>query len=354
MKDDQIATDRQPCQLCDGTLALRYSGHPGYVANRKYDIMVCEKCGTAMAFPLETDSHIYEQIYEHGTQISGYDRYFQHAANVLTADNPLDYLAGAEDVYWGVREYLKVKAATQKSVLRILDIGCGLGYLTYALRRAGYCATGLDVSSKAVIAARQRYGDFFICEDVDRYRVVGAGQYDVIIMCEVVEHVATPRDIFKASLELLAPDGQLIVTTPNRSFYDSGVLWETDPPPVHLWWFSEEGVRGLGAKLGCSVSFADFSLFSRKKLSLCRYRFPRNLPSRSSVFDQHYALLMPSSAIQRSHMSRLIEAVFGCRILKYVRMMKALLQGEHVITGSRRTVMCAILSPNVRGEVKQG
>ena len=37
---------------------------------------------------------------------------------------------------------------------KVLDVGCGLGYLTYALNEAGYQATGIDVSSQAIAAGR--------------------------------------------------------------------------------------------------------------------------------------------------------------------------------------------------------
>ena len=72
-------------------------------------------------------------------------------------DNPLGYLAESEDVYWSIRESL----SGLLPAFKILEIGSGLGYMTFALRKAGFDAIGIDISHVAVENATARFGPFY-------------------------------------------------------------------------------------------------------------------------------------------------------------------------------------------------
>ena len=85
---------------------------------------------------------------------------------------------------------------------RILEIGCGDGWLRPALAARGFTRyLGLDLRPPADVVG-----------DVNRWREIGlaAESFDVIAAFEVVEHV----DCFAACRALLAPGGALFVTTP--------------------------------------------------------------------------------------------------------------------------------------------
>ncbi|HET7753597.1 MAG TPA: class I SAM-dependent methyltransferase [Anaeromyxobacteraceae bacterium] len=85
---------------------------------------------------------------------------------------------------------------------RILEIGCGDGWLRPALEARGFTRhVGLDLRPPADVVG-----------DVNAWREIGLapGSFDVIVAFEVVEHV----DCFAACLDLLAPGGSLFVTTP--------------------------------------------------------------------------------------------------------------------------------------------
>jgi cyclopropane fatty-acyl-phospholipid synthase-like methyltransferase len=85
---------------------------------------------------------------------------------------------------------------------RILEIGCGDGWLRPALAARGFTRyVGIDLRPPADVVG-----------DVNAWRTLGLapGSFDVIAAFEVVEHV----DCFAASRELLAPGGAFFVTTP--------------------------------------------------------------------------------------------------------------------------------------------
>ncbi len=187
----------------------------------------------------------------------------------------MNYLAEEEDIYWGVREAFK---QFPKGNPRILEVGSGFGYLTYALAQRGYDIKGLEISSVAVEEATRRYGNLFICGDVFEFSQKSGPVYDVIIFTEVIEHVPTPKAFLSAINAMLSPGGKIIITTPNKTPYPSTILWETEPPPIHLWWFSEQSMGFLGKLLGHHLSFIDFTEFAIQELKRFKdYHKPHTL-----------------------------------------------------------------------------
>jgi SAM-dependent methyltransferase len=187
--------------------------------------------------------------------VPGYDRYAKFAAEAARSASPLDYLAGEDLAYWAVRERLRKRG--RDAGARILEVGCGLGYLTYALNRHGYNATGLDISENAIKAATERFGNHYVCSDVRQYADSHAGKFDAVVLTEVIEHVSDPGPWLATCLRLLAPGGELIVSTPNREAWANNVPWEVEAPPVHLWWFSRRSFQVMAAKLNCALCFVD-------------------------------------------------------------------------------------------------
>lgn len=256
------STDLPTCQICTGPTHLIYRGHPGYKEPDVYDIGHCETCDTSFAVPLAENVEIYELIYANPEIVPGYKRYAQYAANIRAAKDALAFLAGAEDVYWAIEVWLRSSSLTTQN--KILEVGSGLGYLTYAISQRGYDITGLDISAKAVRTARNRFGERFVRGDLNDYSASHEHLYDAVIATELIEHVADVVRLFDAMVAVVKRRGSIVITTPNKTPYPKRALWETEPPPVHLWWFSENSLRALAARRNYSVEFIDFNEFNRR------------------------------------------------------------------------------------------
>lgn len=273
------------CLLCDHTeAALKHSAQIGYQANEHFAIYHCPACVTAFALPMQVNENIYNLIYKHSQIIPGYERYQRYAKAVLATDNPLDYLAKSEDVYWAIKKYL---ISLKKSNPKILEVGCGLGYLTYALHKAGYDVTGIDISKVAINQAKERYEDNYICKDVGEHAQEAGAIYDVIIFTEVIEHIPNVKSFIASLISLLKPKGELVLTTPNRSCFANEILWETEPPPVHLWWFSENSIQHLAKFFGYQASFIDYSEYYPTPLFMILGNDTPFKPTRTSRLDAH-------------------------------------------------------------------
>ena len=101
---------------------------------------------------------------------------------------------------------------------KALDVGCGAGLLAEPLARLGAQVTAIDAASELIATAQLHARGQGL--EID-YRVAAieevGGEYDLITSMEVIEHVADP-DVFVAALAArLAPDGLLILSTPNRT-----------------------------------------------------------------------------------------------------------------------------------------
>jgi 2-polyprenyl-3-methyl-5-hydroxy-6-metoxy-1,4-benzoquinol methylase len=74
----------------------------------------------------------------------------------------------------------------------VLDVGCGYGYGSYMLSLNARRVVGIDEYEEAIQTAKARYMrknlDFHHAEAIDY--LSGSQRYDLVVMFEVIEHVA--------------------------------------------------------------------------------------------------------------------------------------------------------------------
>lgn len=254
-------TGQFKCQLCSGSLEA-HGTTPGYVDGLTYEVFQCTGCESQKAEGESLVPGLYEAIYENADSLPGYYRYARSAAMVSQVRDPLKRLGRTEDVYWAVDRIIG-RLPRGAEPLRVLDVGCGLGYLTASLRKRGVDALGVDHSETAVQSAADRFGPWFKQGDVgDAAFARSLGHFDFIIGLEIIEHLLDPADLLRSMEPLLNDEGALIISTPNRSNYPKEATWATDLPPVHLHWISERGLRECAGRLSLAVDYVDFSRFN--------------------------------------------------------------------------------------------
>ena len=102
---------------------------------------------------------------------------------------------------------------------RALDVGCGAGLVTEPLARMGAAVTGIDAAAENIAAAQAHgtgLGIDYRAVPVETLAATGQ-HYDLITCLEVIEHVADRPAFLAALRRLLADDGLLILSTPNRT-----------------------------------------------------------------------------------------------------------------------------------------
>jgi SAM-dependent methyltransferase len=328
------------CPVCSGKAKIVQKDYPGYQEPTTYDIFHCDNCDTSFSNPLEINCDLYDLIYSKPDDIVGYERYSKYAQEVLRQKQPLEYLSKSEETYWSIKSYLERKNTSPNT--RILEVGCGLGYLTYSLIKAGFNATGLDISINAVEQATARYGDHFVCEDLHEYSQKINFKYDTIILTEVIEHIPNIYELLNSLDGLLADGGDIVITTPNKSSYPQEILWNTDLPPIHLWWFSESSMNEISSKIGYSLRLTDFtecnSINVSRKINYVREGDKSKLSRKSTLDESGNPIKSPV------HNLRQILDNIGVSHWARVFMAKLPLLKKKFIVGKRRPILCAIFS----------
>ena len=126
----------------------------------------------------------------------------------------LKYIRDQIDQHWQVDECSRTPLEGKSA----LDVGCGAGLLAEPLARLGARVTGIDASPEVIAVAHGHADRTGLAID---YRVADVqkleGQFDLITAMEVIEHVADPATFVKALARLLAPNGLLVMSTPNAT-----------------------------------------------------------------------------------------------------------------------------------------
>lgn len=115
----------------------------------------------------------------------------------------------------------------------ILDVGCGSGFYAQFFRQQGNLVVGVDITPQGVAATRQRGLEALIA-NLEAGLPFASQTFDMVTCVEVVEHLLQPERALEEIHRVLRPQGQLIVTTPNYSYWALRLLYLAGMPPVGL------------------------------------------------------------------------------------------------------------------------
>jgi SAM-dependent methyltransferase len=108
------------------------------------------------------------------------------------------------------------------SNLKILDLGCGFGWMAPFLSPFG-SVTGIDFTPKSIeFAARafRKYGNFLLAKPgLARLGIPEHEVFDVVVCSEVIEHVEHPLALLMQISSFLKTKGCCMLTTPNGNVW---------------------------------------------------------------------------------------------------------------------------------------
>lgn len=100
----------------------------------------------------------------------------------------------------------------------VIDLGCGGGLYAVPLARAGALVVGVDLACGALRAARRQLADGWLAVAGDLAAPpIRPGRADVVLLTDVMEHVADPALVMRQAAALLRPRGYLFVNTIART-----------------------------------------------------------------------------------------------------------------------------------------
>ena len=115
-----------------------------------------------------------------------------------------------------------IQSIAPLSGLKVLDVGCGGGILSYAMAQAGADVLGIDLATKSIKVAKLHALEM---QSSDRYQAIPVEElaaqqpasFDVVTCMELLEHVPDPGRVIQACADLVKPGGHVFFSTINRS-----------------------------------------------------------------------------------------------------------------------------------------
>jgi O-antigen biosynthesis protein len=100
---------------------------------------------------------------------------------------------------------------------RVLELGCGAGHMSRALREQGCTVVGVEIHPDAARAAadaceRVIVGDL---DYLDFNRELAADRFDVVLAADVLEHLKDPLPVLRSVRSFLLPRGYIVISVPN-------------------------------------------------------------------------------------------------------------------------------------------
>ena len=126
---------------------------------------------------------------------------------------------------------------------RILEVGCGTGWLSAKLSEFGK-VTAIDIRQKIIEIAQANYPHIdFRSGDVETLDLP-VNSFDVIVTSEVLSHVADQPVFVRRLAQLLKPGGFLLITTQNKYVFER----RSDVAPPDGWirqWVTMQTLKDL-------------------------------------------------------------------------------------------------------------
>jgi len=146
------------------------------------------------------------------------------------------------------------RAAGSLSGTRVLDIGCGTGFVTSALEAAGMDAWGIDMHHAALSYARDRMrGPLFSANSA---ALPFFPDFQIATLFDVIEHLDDDAAALSAAAAILEPNGLIVVTVPAGQH-----LWTTyDEVIGHKRRYDRDSLSATMKRAG--LGLVDISYFS--------------------------------------------------------------------------------------------
>ena len=154
---------------------------------------------------------------------------------------------------------------------RVLEVGCGPGSITRLLAGQGQCrVTGLELDPEAIKKVSP-YCEVVMQADLNAATwpnlLDGAGQFDVVVAADVLEHLYDPWTALQRMVPFIRPDGYLVISLPHVGhaavaaclingdfeYRDWGLLDRT-----HIRFFGLRNIEDLFAGAGLKIIEASY------------------------------------------------------------------------------------------------
>src|SRR5258708_4867999 len=143
---------------------------------------------------------------------------------------------------------IALEVLEKENATRFLEIGCGDGHFLRLARRRGHEGHGSELNPDSV--ERLRSSGFEVITNFERD--LGNGEYDSLVMFQVLEHLPDPYSVLKTMIPYIRSRGTIILTTPVTPSCCATIARPTLlMPPHHQSLPTALGFERLADRIGC-------------------------------------------------------------------------------------------------------
>jgi SAM-dependent methyltransferase len=136
---------------------------------------------------------------------------------------------------------------------RILEIGCGTGHNLAMLRRFGE-VDAVEVDPEARAIASGRLGRPVMDSALPALPGIADESYDLVALCDVLEHVEADGDALRTVARKLRPSGRVLLTVPAHRW-----LWSAhDEINHHKRRYTRSALRAAAADAGFTIDMLSY------------------------------------------------------------------------------------------------
>jgi SAM-dependent methyltransferase len=193
------------CHVCGGT-RIHY-----LFTTSGYRVVRCDNCGLLFLNPQPSDAELGKTYTEN---------YF------LGSEHPEAGLAVSEIKQATARLYLsEIQRYRGAATGKLLEVGCGNGDFLVQAEADGWAVTGVEYAEAACEKARQKLKPSakIICGELAAAKLP-AGEFDLCILSDVIEHVRAPLDFLREVHRVLKPGGVVFIATPSVDSWSAKLM----------------------------------------------------------------------------------------------------------------------------------
>ena len=231
------------CPVCQQTNISLWSVATDYEyfsVEEEFNYYDCEDCGAIFIYPVPLDQ--LKKIYP-----SNYYSFVNKGKNIVVRLKE-----------WLDKQFFKkILRQLPGKELSVLDVGGGTGWMLDVLKQTDsriQFTQSVDIDADAKTMAEEKGHAYFegTIEEFETTR-----KFDLILMLNLIEHVADPLAVLQKAEMLLQPGGLIVIKTPNTESWDARLYkksyWGGLHCPRHWVIFSQKSFRHLLQSTGLSI-----------------------------------------------------------------------------------------------------
>jgi SAM-dependent methyltransferase len=208
------------CSICDAGV----EEFDPYADVQKWTYVRCRSCGVVSLHPIPNSNSL----------LSYYNQNYMVPKDA--------YARGAARYAPSILEDMRKRFPRRG---KLLEIGASYGFFLDIARRDGWGVSGVELDDNAAKYGRDILKIPIFSGTVENAFPSLAPPYDVIVIFHVIEHVPDPIPFLELCRRVLAPNGVLILRTPNIESWIASVTrsyWQWQCPPAHIHLFSPKAL----------------------------------------------------------------------------------------------------------------